>query len=254
MVLQAVVIGLAANAVNPNRLPWVRAPLEETRRTASSSEVLDASSAKPTARPVTAPRREPPPAASDPRAASDSAGPAAPEPSVAEPAHVDPPTPIEAKPAPPAAAPTPKPRERSAQPASAGKPAPDRGAGPAPVRPAPAKPVEALFTTLRDAKALFDGGQALFVDARHQADYAAEHISGALSLYVDDVEALYTRVLGGVPKDKAVVTYCSDAQCEAAVKLADALVARGHTRVFILLDGLPGWTAAGYPTRAGANP
>lgn len=116
------------------------------------------------------------------------------------------------------------------------------------------KRAEALFTTLDDAKALFDSGQALFVDARHREDYAAEHIPGALSLYVDEVNALYAGVLGAIPKDRTIVTYCSDAQCEAAVQLADALIARGHTRVFILLDGLPGWTGAGYPTRTGANP
>lgn len=115
----------------------------------------------------------------------------------------------------------------------------------------PAKQVEALFTTLPDAKALFDKKAAIFVDSRHRDDYDIEHIPGALSLYYEDLDKLYDRELGTIPKDKAIVTYCSDPQCETAIKLADALVARGHTRVFILLEGLPGWKDAGYPAKMG---
>ena len=45
-----------------------------------------------------------------------------------------------------------------------------------------------------------------------------------------------------------VVTYCSDPECTSAIELADGLVARGHKRTVILLDGLPGWNEAGYQT------
>jgi len=129
-----------------------------------------------------------------------------------------------------------------------------------PVKPAPANPtpeprkVEALFTTLPDAKALFDRKDAVFVDARRKEDYDIEHIAEALSLFVEDVDVLYESVMGTLPKDRTVVTYCSDAQCDTAIKLADALVARGHTRVFILLEGIPGWKGAGYPTGTGGAP
>ena len=116
------------------------------------------------------------------------------------------------------------------------------------------KKVQALFTTLPDAKALFDQKAAVFIDARHKEDYDQEHITGALSLFVEDLDKLYDDVLGAIPKGRAMITYCSDPQCETAIKLADALVARGHTCVYILLEGMPGWKDAGYPVTTGGAP
>lgn len=111
--------------------------------------------------------------------------------------------------------------------------------------------IQALFTTLKDAKSLFDTKSALFVDARPHEDYDAEHITGAISLYCAQFDSLYNDVLGSIPKDRTIVTFCSDPECKEAVKLGDALAARGHTRVVILLEGLPGWKNAGYPVTAG---
>jgi rhodanese-related sulfurtransferase len=124
-----------------------------------------------------------------------------------------------------------------------------------PAQPSP-KPVkaQALFTNLPDAKALWDKKLATFVDARHKEDYDIEHIMGAVSLDALDFDALYAKVMGGVPKDRTIVTYCSDPQCETAIKLGDALAARGHTHVLILLEGLPGWKEAGYSTTKEASP
>lgn len=116
------------------------------------------------------------------------------------------------------------------------------------------KRVQALFTTMKDAKELFDKKAALFVDARAIEDYEAEHIPGAVSLYCEDFDKLYDSVLGRLPKDRLIVTFCSDAECKEAIKLADKLVAQGNTRVVILLEGLPGWKDAGYPTASGKEP
>lgn len=114
-----------------------------------------------------------------------------------------------------------------------------------------AQKIQALFTNLDDAKACFDNKSAIFLDARAVEDFEAEHIAGALWLGYESFEEDYQKVLGKIPKDRLLVTYCSDVQCSSAIKLADALVARGHTRVVIMLEGLPGWTDAGYPTSSG---
>lgn len=110
------------------------------------------------------------------------------------------------------------------------------------------KQAEALFTTLEDAKSLYDRNAALFVDGRLPIDYEAEHISGAVNLFCEKVDELCEKVLWNVPKDKVIITYCSDPECTESVKLADALVAKGFTKVVILLEGLPGWKYSGYPT------
>jgi rhodanese-related sulfurtransferase len=134
------------------------------------------------------------------------------------------------------------------------KPKPMREVSPKTQTAGPSAPrVEALFTTLTDAKATFDQKSAVFVDARHKDDYDLEHVQGAISLFVEDMDRLYDDALGSVLKDRTLITYCSDPQCGLAAKLADALVARGHTRVFIMLDGMLGWKDAGYPTGKGAG-
>lgn len=117
----------------------------------------------------------------------------------------------------------------------------------------PAKKAEALFTTLADAKSYWDEGTAAFVDARPIEDYNAEHIAGAVNLSYDHLDELYGQVLSKLPKDKIIVTYCSDPECTTAVKLADELVRRGYTKVVILMEGLPGWKEAGYPTITGKD-
>lgn len=219
MVVQAVALGFAANAIDPHGLAWVRVPLRQTHKAAVSREVVATqSSATPS------PRLNPG---------------SLPEKSVVAPAPPAPTKPaVESQADKPVQPPRPKP-----------KPEDERIAPPA----AKHAKAEALFTSLEDAKILFDRKSAVFVDARHKEDYDLEHIPGALSLFVNGVDTLYSSVLGKVPKDQTIITYCSDPQCETAIKLADALVDRGHTRVFILLEGLPSWRDAGYPTEKGAG-
>lgn len=56
-----------------------------------------------------------------------------------------------------------------------------------------------------DAKALADAGEALFVDVRPRATYEGEHITGAISIPVDEVGQRYAEL----PEDKLVVFYCA---------------------------------------------
>lgn len=227
IVAQGAAVGLAMNALSPRPLPWVRVPLRETHKVADSRHVLGASPSRPKgAKPAAV------------TSASDSQS-NVPLPAI------------------PAAAPVAAPKVTDKPEAAAStKPAPANRAQSGEQAKAPTTPpkrFEALFTTLEDAKALFDGKAAIFVDARHKEDYDLEHVPGAVSLFSDDLDRLYDSALGTVPKDRTIVTYCSDPQCETAIKLADALVSRGHTRVFILLEGLPGWKDAGYPTEKGVG-
>ncbi len=113
---------------------------------------------------------------------------------------------------------------------------------------------EAPFTTLKEAKTLFKDGSALFVDARAIEDYEAGHIRGAVSLYYDDVDTLYSAAIGRLPKTVPIVVYCSEPDCESAVRVGDRLMAMGHRHTMILLEGLPGWKNAGLPTVVGKEP
>lgn len=217
IVLQATAVGLGVNALSPNPLPWIRVPPHMTRKVADSKTVLGSEDT------IKKPETEPKSPADKDKSESpqDTTAPA-----------------IEKK-EPPVVA-------------SAQKPSSVSGSSSRKVEKiesAPkAKKVDALFTTLADAKVLFDRKEAIFVDSRHREDYELERIPGALWLFVEDVDKLYDEVLGSIPKDRTLITYCSDPQCGSAIRLADELVARGHTKVFILLEGLPGWKESGYPT------
>ncbi|MGI6295225.1 MAG: rhodanese-like domain-containing protein [Armatimonadota bacterium] len=217
ILLQAMAVGLGANAVNPRPLPWVRIPLSRTHKMADSREVIGVNPQPPV----------PAKNAADGSASTDQRQPATPNPAASgqrvDSKMVDKPKPVREV----------LPKTQTSEPS--------------------APRVEALFTTLTDAKATFDQKSAVFVDARYKDDYDLEHVQGAISLFVEDMDKLYDDALGSVPKDKTLITYCSDPQCGLAVKLADALVARGYTRVFIMLDGMLGWKEAGYPTSKRAD-
>lgn len=224
IVIQAVAIGFGANAISSHGLPLTRRPLRETHRLAARQEVFR--TPPDTSRQVAKAGNEPA------LAVPNSTAPVA----VSKPATE--PKSVPAKAPAPGPATTPKPTQTRTKP----KPAPA------------AKKVEALFTSLTDAEALWRNKAALFVDARNREDYDLEHIAGAVSLTEGDFDKLYNGALGAVAKGRTIVTYCSDPECETAIKLADALVERGHTHVLILLEGLPGWKQAGYETDKQANP
>jgi len=229
IVVQAIAIGFAANAINPHGLPLIRKPLRETHRMASKQEVM--------------PTKPAPVAAVGEKKAETKPTPSVDIKSEAQKSAEQPETPVVAS------------KEKAVPPQV--KPAkPTIAANSTEVKPKvkpKAKKIMALFTNLADSKMLWDKKAAIFMDARHKEDYDAEHIEGALSLYLDELDKQYDGALGAISKDKTLVTYCSDPQCETAIKLADALVAKGHTHVLILLEGLPGWRDAGYPTTKGGD-
>ena len=110
--------------------------------------------------------------------------------------------------------------------------------------------VQALFITLEDAKKEYDKGDVIMLDARPIEDFRNLRIKNAKSLYYEDAGAKWQNVLGSVPNDRTIITYCSDPECESAIKLADILTAVGFTKVFIMLDGIPMWKEAGYPVES----
>lgn len=105
------------------------------------------------------------------------------------------------------------------------------------------------------AKDLFDKG-AKFIDARVAAEYADEHIKGAINVIYKETfpkesktAASDTFDLAKLPaqKDQSLVFYCNGSPCWKAYKAAAASIKAGYKKVYWLRDGLPGWKAKGYP-------
>lgn len=90
-------------------------------------------------------------------------------------------------------------------------------------------------------------GRVIVLDTRPAGEYAAGHIAGALSVPVDEMQAM----LAKLPKGKEYVAYCRGHYCIYADQ-AVAILRRSGRKARRLADGFPQWKAAGLPVEAPA--
>jgi len=126
--------------------------------------------------------------------------------------------------------------------------------GPVPLNPRGADPVgfraHPATTTVDVVKGQLDRhAKMALLDARAPSDYTYEHIAGAVSVPFYDVEPY----VASLPRKAWLVCYCSCPHAESG-QLAQALFARGFTRVTVLEEGLRVWKGKGYPVQAGPTP
>jgi rhodanese-related sulfurtransferase len=100
---------------------------------------------------------------------------------------------------------------------------------------------------LAQAYALFQRGQALFIDARPPDEYAELHISKSLNIYPSLLEAGGADQVAGIAKDREIVVYCGQVNCDLSLRVAEKLQALGFTRVTAFMEGFRAWDEAGYP-------
>jgi rhodanese-related sulfurtransferase len=84
-----------------------------------------------------------------------------------------------------------------------------------------------------------DWKKVFIVDARDAAQYAADHIPGAVN--IEWRQAVARRA--ELPKDRTVVMYCNSGTLSAQAVFALRLL--GHDNVKVLQDGLEGWKKKG---------
>lgn len=83
--------------------------------------------------------------------------------------------------------------------------------------------------------------ELVVVDVRPEAEYAAGHLPGAISVPPDRLE-----LLDELPADRDVVAYCRGPYCVYADDAVRRLRDRGR-QAFRLEEGLPEWRSAGGP-------
>jgi rhodanese-related sulfurtransferase len=89
------------------------------------------------------------------------------------------------------------------------------------------------------------GGNALWVDARPDEEFAHDHVPGAVSLNEDRWNELLPQVLATWSPGKRIVVYCSSQGCNASREVARRL--RNEARlqdVFVLTGGWEEWLKA----------
>ena len=89
-------------------------------------------------------------------------------------------------------------------------------------------------------------GKAIILDVRPVEEFAAGHIPGALSVPLDQLDA----VLARLPKRAEIVAYCRGPYCVLAPEAVQRLRAKGF-KARRLADGLPEWRLAGLPVAIG---
>ena len=86
------------------------------------------------------------------------------------------------------------------------------------------------------------GERTLWLDARPAADYARDHISGALPLREDAWDELLPAVLDTWTPEREVVVYCSSLSCGTSREVARRLRSEvGLPRVHVLAGGWEAW-------------
>ena len=86
------------------------------------------------------------------------------------------------------------------------------------------------------------GGNAIWVDARPDAEFASDHVPGAVSLNEDRWNELLPQVLAVWSPEKKVVVYCSSLSCNASREVARRLRKEAQLpNVFVLKGGWEEW-------------
>lgn len=110
------------------------------------------------------------------------------------------------------------------------------------------------YVELEEARRAFDMKAAVFLDVRPPQAYAHSHIPGALNLPIRELRARAGEVLGHLPKDVLIVTYCDGGSCQSSTTAARFLEQEGYVNVRAFYEGWMSWVSAGYPTSAGGVP
>jgi rhodanese-related sulfurtransferase len=107
--------------------------------------------------------------------------------------------------------------------------------------------------SLAEAWSLYQGGRALFVDARDAVSFYDGHIKGALNVppgeagrYLEEIRALGRTGL-------VIIVYCDGVDCPLSTELARSLQQSGVASAKVLVDGWGRWHKAGYPTEKGGS-
>ena len=92
---------------------------------------------------------------------------------------------------------------------------------------------------------LEDGEELVLVDALSPMSYARSHLPGAINLPLDWVDERAPRRIPEL--STPVVVYCSDADCDSSVLVAERLQELGYRNVMHYAEGKSDWVDAGLP-------
>ena len=90
------------------------------------------------------------------------------------------------------------------------------------------------------------GEKFVLLDVRARKDYDKEHIKGARSMPLDEIE----QSAGSLGKDEPIIVYCDSFICSASTSASNILTRIGFTNVRDYKGGMREWKQAGLPTES----
>lgn len=99
--------------------------------------------------------------------------------------------------------------------------------------------------TAREAKALWERGEAVILDVRGRDEYLAGHIPGALNIHAGRVLAH----LDKLPKERPLIVHCVGGDRSSTA--ISALLSHGFRNALNLTGGIRAWQEAGFPVEKG---
>lgn len=93
-------------------------------------------------------------------------------------------------------------------------------------------------------KMVSSGESFKLVDVLDESHFEKEHIKGAISLPLDQIEKKAAKML---KKDEAVVVYCASFECQASTNAAEKLLSMGYKHVLDYKGGLKDYKEANLP-------
>lgn len=88
----------------------------------------------------------------------------------------------------------------------------------------------------------------ILLDARNSESYRTEHIKGAISLPLSDVDEKAEQTLN---KNDEIIVYCSSFSCTASSTEVEKLRKMGFKNIKHYAGGIKDWKKADYPTEKG---
>ncbi len=119
------------------------------------------------------------------------------------------------------------------------------------ITPPKVEPKPDIFIPLAEARAMWEKGSAMFLDAREPADYVTGHIGGAFNLPALSFEDHFVEVSAMLVPSQNIIAYCDGTQCDLSQSLATRLKQLGFTNTHILFNGWTAWKQAGGPISKG---
>lgn len=104
-----------------------------------------------------------------------------------------------------------------------------------------------------EARALYEAGTALFLDAREPVTFDQGHLPGALNVPPEEAETYAEQIRVLAHAGMSPIAYCDGVDCPLSAELARALQDRGVTLVRVLVNGWSLWREAGLNTEGGGS-